>query len=868
MSKYGIKIKNIEAASIYEYTYGFRNKLDMTDAMLVNSLFLDYLLENNLIRIWNEESTRDVICLLFDYGTKDYKTTLRKLKSFNANEYLDKIKDNVEKNKDKCVKLSKQRLRIKYYTEGVEITYRTYNKHGEEILSKRETIRYKMLYRTPGKAKKGTCMFINENAYEQAHEFLYMGIKLPQNNSPIVEMGAYSSLITSSIIDRVKILPEQILVVKDVDSFFNTSILRVGIDKNRHCTIERQDDYQVVNTLFDGQALIDSSIFPSYAEGYILLRHHLTKMAAFNTNIQLFMRDHFGDSYENATVKDMFGRSVRVKDIRLITTENAIKWIKFDVSFECWANWVRKNDCQFGIVKTVHESKLGDVQRMSYQMMNALDIDSMPSVCTKTVEYINKLKSDNNAFLDYLDKNKNFANDYEVLIALVNHNPDFIRSTYFRERKKAIIRSYVLNFKSGHGIQNADNLTIVGSPYAMLLRSVGLDPFDDPTFTVEKDCIQCWTERFENGEYLAEFRNPFNSRNNLGYMHNVYHEYFGKYFNFGKLIVAVNLIGTDFQDRNNGSDQDSDSIYITNQQDIVAHAKYCYKEYPTIVNMIPKNPNVYNYDMQDFAKIDNNLAAAQLAIGESSNLAQLCLSYTYNYDDQKYQDYVCILSVLAQIAIDNAKRTFNIDLNEEIKRIKEDMDIKKNQYPYFWMITKKDKRKMRSDEARRNRDKMNKQKIKNAINENLKCPMNYLFKLRLDSQRDTASSLGMEEFWIKHELDVHHRHSEKVEKLIQKYSLELYKYNTNDDNESEDYLLLRNDFENLIQDIRSTYISNNYLGLMSWLINRAFCIGAGAKRNKENSSSTLYTNRALLLKVLYNVNPQIFLKCFKKKAAS
>ena len=50
MSEYGIRIKNYEAASIYEYQYGFRNNLDQTNAMLVNSLFLDFLLKENLLK--------------------------------------------------------------------------------------------------------------------------------------------------------------------------------------------------------------------------------------------------------------------------------------------------------------------------------------------------------------------------------------------------------------------------------------------------------------------------------------------------------------------------------------------------------------------------------------------------------------------------------------------------------------------------------------------------------------------------------------------------------------------------------------------------------------------------------------------------
>lgn len=72
-----------------------------------------------------------------------------------------------------------------------------------------------------------------------------------------------------------------------------------------------------------------------------------------------------------------------------------------------------------------------------------------------------------------------------MLIALCNQNPDFVRSSYFRRRKRKIIENYVLNMKSGRIIQNAENLVIVGSPYAMLLyattgNEASVD--DDDTF--------------------------------------------------------------------------------------------------------------------------------------------------------------------------------------------------------------------------------------------------------------------------------------------------------------------------------------------------------------------------------------------------
>lgn len=860
MSEYGIKIKNFQAGSLYGYNIGIRDRLDSTDAMLTNSLFSDFLKENGL-NIWKGVSTRDVICIEFEYGTRSYDEEMQnfdkiikdisKNQDLSAEQQLEQtqkieyLKNRATEYKDRFQKKSADELRMLFYTQGVDIAYHTYNKKGEIIAE--EVIHYKMLYRTPGKAKKGSCMFITEQLYDAARNFLYMGIQLPEENAPIVEIGAYSSLITSSIVGRVKIEPEQILVVKDVDAFFQTNVISVETDENRHCIAVPVENYQVKNTLFDGQALIDTSIFPEWGEGYILLRHHFCKMAAFHANIQLFMQDYFGAQYETATVTDMFGHEVRVKDIKLITTENALKWLKFDISYEYWSDWVRSNGSLFGIVKTAHRSKLGEVQRMSYQMINALDMAIMPQVVQCSMNYIEQLKTNDDVFLDYLRDNSNFSNDYEVLVALVEQNRDFLRSEYFRHRKEWIIRSYVLNFKNGKIIQNADNLIIIGSPYAMLLHAVGEDVNKDNTFCTESGTIRCWTGRFDDGEYLAEFRSPFNSKNNMGYLHNVYHEYFDRYFQFGKQIIAINMIGTDFQDRNNGSDQDSDSLYVTNQPDIVKYACQCYMDFPTIVNNIPKEKNSYSLSLENYAAIDNNLAAAQLAIGESSNLAQVCLTYTYNFPDKKYDDYVCILSVLAQVAIDNAKRRFDIDLVQEIARIKKDMNIKEFGYPSFWGLIRKDFNKKR-------------------INSKLICPMNYIFSINVGKYRNSLSTLPMSDFFIKQNVELDRRRSKKVEDLISKYSLSLYESiveNADDDNDI--YFLLRHDFNELIADIQQVYISKNYLGLMSWLINRAFGIGAGVRRNVDAMCSTINTNKSLLLRVLYNVNPDAFLACFIKK---
>lgn len=868
MSEFGVKIKNIEASTLYEYNNGVRDHYDYKEAMFTNSLFSDYLKDNGL-KVWKEESTRDIICLEFNFGSRSYEEEIAHLKKVaikarmeyklarsygyksqivkkkNKRQKLSRLFKEANQNKDKYQKHSKEEIRNIFYNDGVNVEYITRKKNGDII--KKEIIHYKMLYRSTGKAKKGSCMFICDRLYKKAIKFLYMGIKLPKKNSPIVEVSAYAPLISSAIVGKIKINPKNILILKDIDRYFETEVVAVKTDEFKQCYAEHVKKYKLKNTLFDGQALIDSSIFPEWGNGYILLRHHFCKMAAFNTNIQQFFKDYFGDEYQSATVKDMFGNEHYVKDVELITTDNAMKWLKFDVSYEYWCEKVYENNCMFGIVKTAHESKLGDVQRMSYQMVNCLDESIMENVVKESVDYINKLKQDDDEFLKYLEKNKNFSNDYEVLIALCKQNYDFTRSSYFRRRKEYIIKNYVLNMKSGKIIQNAENLVVVGSPYAMLLYAAtgnenSVD--DDDTFFIEDGTIQCYTERFNSGEYLAFFRSPFNSQNNLSYLHNTYHKKLEKYFNLGRQCIAINMNGTDAQDRNNGMDMDSDSGYTTNQKDIVEHARKCYADSPTIVNLIPRDSKKYNKTMDDYALIDNNLANSQLDIGLSSNLAQIARTYSCNFNDVKYIDYVCILSVLAQVAIDNAKRRFDINLSDEIKRIQNDLNIKENLYPSFWSLIKK------------NFNKSN-------INDKLSCPMNYLYNLNLSEFHHSTSTLPMSHFFVKYDMSNNIRTCRKVEDLISKYSISLYDVNSSD-SEKEDYLLLRKDFDDLISDIQKVKISKNYIGLFSWMIDRAFMILPGSLRNQKSISSVLNKNKPLLLKVLYEINSANFLKCFAK----
>ena len=152
--------------------------------------------------------------------------------------------------------------------------------------------------------------------------------------------------------------------------------------------------------------------------------------------------------------------------------------------------------------------------------------------------------------------------------------------------------------------------------------------------------------------------------------------------------------------------------------------------------------------------------------------------------------------------------------------------------------------------------------------------MNYLLGLNFNTNRSSLPTLPMNYFFNKYELETNRRQSKKVEELIEKYSLDLYSPKNNDeysdygDNNSE-YILLRSDYDELIKDIKKVYISKNYIGLMSWLIDRAFLITNATKRHQEGQHSInrkTNENKALLLKVLYDINPQNVLQIFSKNA--
>ena len=881
--KMNIKIRSLQANRIYQvqngYKYRYGNqirdcRLEWNDAMLNDSLFLRYMKKHGM-KIKKDGSSLDFIVLKFDYSVLSYcerelyygynDGEQEENAEVNTEDLLSGIKDSV----------SAKELRQMYYTQGCTITWHKYNKKtGDIIHGADETITYRMLMRSPGKAKKGDCVFVREELLTIARDYLTMGLwdRMPQENADIVSLSAYSTLITASALDYIHIPLKNILIVRDQEVSTILPGLTVDVDESNHCYVKKEEQCEITNTLWDGMGLIDDSVFPEDQgmEGFIYCRSHFFKSCLFRGDVVQYFIDYYKEDYPTAAVMDMFGNKVKVSDIRVIVTENSIKWMKFErlmkeypedndsKAYKYYRHFMKKDGEMFSIVKTGHESKWGELQRSSYQINNSLpttDKDILAKVAQTSVDYYNRMVQDHDAFINHLKRTS--GNKYSVgnmLIALDEWNHDFRYTDYFKKKKSEILSEFKnKRLKLGKILQNGDNLVICGNPLALLKQVTGEGYSSEKCFDTHRKGIECYTSRFPDGQCLAGFRSPHNSSNNIVHLINRYPQELMRYFpELGQHVIVINGIGTDVQDRLNGQDLDSDSVYVTDQEEIVKLSEKAYLEYPTIINRIPlKNSSLYNMDMASFAEMDYKIARSQNDIGTTSNLAQLALSYYFDGRaadrEGELQDIFVICSVLAQVAIDSAKREFNVSVGSELGRLnKVGAEIGENingsrKYPRFYAGHMKMKGKCEITE--------------NQVGK-FNCPMDIVYDLvdemtidsRVNKEYQTRT-IPVDSLLLPYNKgDANRKQYQKIVSEIEAYDAKV----KNLDKAAEDYSeKISYLFEQTADRIRKHTIKQD---TMMRLVDKAF------------HDPCLSRMRSRLLTLLYDNNLQNFLSCFVKNA--
>ena len=878
-----IKIRSLQANRIYQvqngYKYRYGNqirdcRLEWNDAMLNDSLFLRYMKKHGM-KIKKDGSSLDFIVMKFDYSVLSYcerelyygynDGEQEENTEVNAEDLLSGIKDSV----------SAKELRQIYYTQGCTITWHKYDrKTGDIIHGADETITYRMLMRSPGKAKKGDCVFVREELVTIARDYLTMGLwdRMPQENADIVSLSAYSTLITASALDYIHIPLKNILIVRDQEVSTILPGLTVDVDESNHCYVKKEEQCEITNILWDGMGLIDDSVFPEDQgmEGFIYCRSHFFKSCLFRGDVVQYFVDYYKEDYSTAAVMDLFGNKVKVSDIRVIVTENSIKWMRFkrlmkeypedndSKAYKYYRHFMKKDGEMFSIVKTGHESKWGELQRSSYQINNSLpttDKDILAKVAQTSVDYYNRMVQDHDAFINHLKRTS--GNKYSVgnmLIALDKWNHDFRYTDYFKKKKSEILSEFKnKRLKLGKILQNGDNLVICGNPLALLKQVTGEGYSSEKCFDTHRKGIECYTSRFPDGQCLAGFRSPHNSSNNIVHLINRYPQELMRYFpELGQHVIVINGIGTDVQDRLNGQDLDSDSVYVTDQEEIVKLSEKAYLEYPTIINRIPlKNSSLYNMDMASFAEMDYKIARSQNDIGTTSNLAQLALSYYFDGRaadrEGELQDIFVICSVLAQVAIDSAKREFNVSVGSELGRLNKVVaEIGENingsrKYPRFYAGHMKMKGKCEITE--------------NQVGK-FNCPMDIVYDLvdemtidsRVNKEYQTRT-IPVDSLLLPYNKgDANRKQYQKIVSEIEAYDAKV----KNLDKAAEDYSeKISYLFEQTADRIRKHTIKQD---TMMRLVDKAF------------HDPCLSRMRSRLLTLLYDNNLQNFLSCFVKNA--
>lgn len=921
-----IKIKSVQAANLYKVDNHYKYKKDdlwivssyikFGQAVIHDSIFAKYVIRHG-VTVNKKGASDDFIMMQFDNMVYE---------------------DDSDKNEIKP-SLTSQELRDYYYENGAKITYRTFDKNKNEILNKRKSVCYKMLYRSPGKAKEGHCVFVREQLHSKFLNYLTMGLweKMPNTiGADIVGLSAYAPLITATAVDYIQIPMESIFVVKDEEvsiekkaltvtsrkavykkyvpdydsieesinqsgfTFYKKkvkanpclkyikkrkkSLEEIGIKtddipkKEREytkdeCYVDRSGGKkQITNILWDGMGIIDSSIFPKDKEGFIYCRSHFFKSCLFRGNIQEYFKDNC-DNYEEEYATDYMGRKLKISDIKVIITENSLKWVKFvgmiskksslSVGFNYYEQKMKKDGEWFAIVKSAHDSKYGDVQRSSFQINNTIpttDRKDLEEISENTIQYFNRLKTDNKAFIDYLriTGTKKYSIN-NVLCDLYQINNDFVYTEYFKKKKTAVLSDLKSELKRGKLFQNGNNLTICGNPIAMLMKVIGKDFMEEKCFQRIEDGIQCYTGRYEEGEHIAAFRSPHNAFHNIVHLENVYPEPVKKYFpDLGNNVIIINGIHTDVQSRLNGQDLDTDFVFTTNQRKMVKYAREAYLKYPTIINAIQSNKSSrYDKSMRSYSEMDSIISKSQYAIGDASNKAQLALSYYFDSgcQSEELEDVFVICSVLAQLAIDGAKKNFDVKVSSELNRIARMpcMDrTNKIKYPQFY-----------ADVQKYNNIKRRKQgKRMYSIPEEevgfLNCPMDIIYSILEEKLIDLRNCKELNTKTIYNLNTVFEYDAKKINKNKRQYReiIDIVKsfqkdvddlniiYDITSDSYSEQREFM---FDNCMKQLQRKTIKED---TMKTLVAYAF------KSGNEYLRDTLLT-------VLYDKNKKEFLKCFK-----
>lgn len=456
--------------------------------------------------------------------------------------------------------------------------------------------------------------------------------------------------------------------------------------------------------LWDGQSLLDEVFFQGeYKDkGFLLLRNHFAKTAAFNTKLQAYLNSE--ENKDVTFVYDKFGDKMNKSDVLMVTTKNSMKIFKYtdeilktcihpgmlkyldkldDATKELekerivW-KWYKKEikKKMWGICKYEKGSKFDDYQQLAYQFINSLNLskDDVRELAKESLYHVSLMNKYPAFFKKYLGEREEDNVKSAMMINLLDVNDNMIYTKWYKDYRKSQIDSLKARIKRGKLlIPNNDYCVLFGNAYEMLQATVG-----KKIESSLHDGFECWCPMFKDGEELTCFRSPHIAESNSTLLKNVYHKEFDKWFNLTDNIVIVNFWdkGALLTHKLNGCDVDSDSVLLGNSPTLLRKVKEAQNKLVPI-NKVPAKPQLLEFNNINMAKVDSDLCNPY--IGKVCNMAQQLQSlywHVFNNNNDKEEllnniyDDICILEVLSNIAIDSAKRQYDCNIGSELARIR------------------------------------------------------------------------------------------------------------------------------------------------------------------------------------------------------
>lgn len=559
-----------------------------------------------------------------------------------------------------------------------------------------EGIKYVRFKRSSGSSRVGKCLFINERLYDAMHEWEMCGIQVDEGQDiDLAALEPYIALTLSSIIDTIEIKPENILVVDDYKSVFHERAIATRLVDGR--LVSKPEDVEISNSIWDGQSLMDRSLFGEYSnKGMLLLRARFFKSCCFNANIQQWFADH---GIKKVSQLNGYTRAKKIEDVKLITTPSSIKYLKFGTL----DHWLDTLETTFGVVKYEKKTHFfdGRMVQTHYQLINTLQMtyEEVEQFIKPSLDYARMIKTDpavlrHQISYQYQSPDDTFytkavTSKNDIIYRLLGMNDRFAKTKMYRNFCNDLIKSFIKNLRCGHVLVRGNYSTLCGNPIEMLKMSIG--QFDGSSI-IERDTVYC--EMFESGKELLGSRSPHVTIGNILVTRNVIRPEIARYMNPTNEIVYVNSIQENLLERLSGADFDSDTMLLTDNEILVTAAKRNYDNFPVPTKLVESAKRNRRYTNREKADLDIKTSVNK--IGEIINLSQELNSILWDrinkgasIDDvmELYCD-ISQLDVMSNLEIDSAKRENPANNTRELQLLKKKYDVrdKKNRHvrPLFF----------------------------------------------------------------------------------------------------------------------------------------------------------------------------------------